>query len=80
MTITVSLLPSSSLPSFQVVFVVQYFKKRLVISQSPSDAGTSDTDEAPPHMNHTVEDSDKYIVTQVKPAHLYTDGNLEQRN
>ncbi|XP_034411197.1 phospholipid phosphatase-related protein type 5a [Cyclopterus lumpus] len=47
---------------FLVVFVVQYFKKRPGVSQSPSDAGTADTDE--PQTNHVMENSDKYIVTQ----------------
>ncbi|XP_031695536.1 phospholipid phosphatase-related protein type 5-like, partial [Anarrhichthys ocellatus] len=47
---------------FLVVFVVQYFRKRPVISQSPSDAGTADTDE--PQTTHAMETSDKYIVTQ----------------
>lgn len=55
--------------SFQGVFVVQNFKKRAVISQSPSDAGTTNTDEASAQINHTMETSDKYIVTQVK--HTY---------
>nr|XP_033506825.1 phospholipid phosphatase-related protein type 5-like [Epinephelus lanceolatus] len=49
---------------FLVMFVVQYFKKRPVISQSPSDTGTADTDEASPQRNHSMEASDKYIVTK----------------
>ncbi|XP_068427269.1 phospholipid phosphatase-related protein type 5-like [Clinocottus analis] len=48
---------------FLVVFVVQCFKKRPVISQSPSDAGTADTDE--PQTNHVMETSDEYLVTQI---------------
>lgn len=59
--------------SFQVVFVVQYFKKRPAMSRSPSDAGTTNTDEASAQMNHTMETSDKYIVTQVK--HTFTFSN-----
>lgn len=58
------------LPAFQVIFVVQYFKTRPVISHSPSDAGTANTDEASPQINHTLEASDKYIVTQVKHVTL----------
>ncbi|XP_045899070.1 phospholipid phosphatase-related protein type 5-like, partial [Micropterus dolomieu] len=49
---------------FLVVFVVQYFRKRPVISHSPSDAGTANTNEASPHMNHNMEASDSYIVSQ----------------
>ncbi|XP_008297531.1 lipid phosphate phosphatase-related protein type 5 [Stegastes partitus] len=49
---------------FLVVFVVQYFKKRPSVPQSPSDAGTADTDEDSPQINHTVETSDKYAVAQ----------------
>ncbi|XP_073346639.1 phospholipid phosphatase-related protein type 5-like isoform X1 [Pagrus major] len=49
---------------FLVVFVVQYFKKRPVIPQSPSDAGTANTDEASPQTNHTMDISDKYTVAQ----------------
>uniref|UniRef100_A0A3B5ABP9 Phospholipid phosphatase related 5 n=1 Tax=Stegastes partitus TaxID=144197 RepID=A0A3B5ABP9_9TELE len=54
---------------FLVVFVVQYFKKRPSVPQSPSDAGTADTDEDSPQINHTVETSDKYAVAQVN--HIY---------
>ncbi|XP_067331565.1 phospholipid phosphatase-related protein type 5-like [Channa argus] len=50
--------------AFLVVFVVQYFRKRPVISPSPSDTGTSDTDEASPQISHTMETCSKYIVTQ----------------
>lgn len=46
--------------------MVQYFKKRPVISQSPSDAGTANTEEASHQMNHIMEASTKYIITQVK--------------
>ncbi|XP_076733206.1 phospholipid phosphatase-related protein type 5 isoform X3 [Maylandia zebra] len=42
-----------------VVFVVQYFKKRPVIPQSPSDSGTANTDEVSPEVNHNMETSDK---------------------
>lgn len=45
------------------MFVVEYFKKRLVISQSPSDEGTADTDQ--PQTDHVMETSDMYIPTQV---------------
>ncbi|XP_026230846.1 phospholipid phosphatase-related protein type 5-like [Anabas testudineus] len=50
--------------AFLVVFVVQYFRKRPVIPQSPSDTGTANTDEASLQMNHTMVTSNKYIVTQ----------------
>ncbi|XP_029309278.1 phospholipid phosphatase-related protein type 5-like [Cottoperca gobio] len=49
-----------------VAFVVQYFKKRSEISQSPSDAGTANTDESSPKRNYSMEASDKYIVPEVK--------------
>uniref|UniRef100_A0A3Q1ETP5 Phospholipid phosphatase related 5 n=1 Tax=Acanthochromis polyacanthus TaxID=80966 RepID=A0A3Q1ETP5_9TELE len=49
---------------FLVVFVVQYFKKRPRLPQSPSDAGTADTDEASPQINHSKDNSDKYAVAQ----------------
>ncbi|XP_047445728.1 phospholipid phosphatase-related protein type 5-like [Mugil cephalus] len=49
---------------FLVVFVVQYFKKRPVIPQSPSDAGTANTDEVSPQINHTMEATNKYVVSQ----------------
>uniref|UniRef100_UPI0037E962B9 phospholipid phosphatase-related protein type 5-like n=1 Tax=Semicossyphus pulcher TaxID=241346 RepID=UPI0037E962B9 len=49
---------------FLVVFVVQYFKKRRVMSHSLSDAGTVNTEEALPHVKHNMQASDKYIVTQ----------------
>ncbi|KAM3605130.1 uncharacterized protein V6R79_021165 [Siganus canaliculatus] len=42
---------------FLVVFVVQYFKKRPTISQSSSYAGTTNTDEASPQVNHTSENA-----------------------
>ncbi|XP_035491260.2 phospholipid phosphatase-related protein type 5-like [Scophthalmus maximus] len=44
---------------FLVAFVVQYFKERPGIPRSPSDAGTANTDEASPRMNHTMETCDK---------------------
>lgn len=59
------------LPLFQVVFVVQYFKKRPGISHSPSDAGTADTDEASAQINHCVETSDKFFLTQVNHYYYY---------
>ncbi|KAK5859408.1 hypothetical protein PBY51_020963 [Eleginops maclovinus] len=49
---------------FLVVFVVQYFKKRLVVSHSPSDSGTADTDEASHQTNHCMDVSDKYTVPE----------------
>ncbi|XP_037837747.1 phospholipid phosphatase-related protein type 5-like isoform X2 [Kryptolebias marmoratus] len=50
---------------FLVVFVVQYFKKRRVsLPVSHSDVGTTDTDEVSPHMNHSVETSDKYVTSE----------------
>ncbi|KAM6989858.1 phospholipid phosphatase-related protein type 5-like [Tautogolabrus adspersus] len=49
---------------FLVVFVVQYFKKRRAMSHSLSDAGTANTDETAPQINHNLTTSDKYIVTQ----------------
>ncbi|KAM7378734.1 hypothetical protein PAMP_004337 [Pampus punctatissimus] len=49
---------------FLVVFVVQYFKKRAELPHSPSDVGTANTDEALSQMNHTMDPSGKYIVTQ----------------
>ena len=42
------------------------------MSQSPSDAGTADSDEAPPQTNHTMETSDKYIVRQVAYIGYYS--------
>ena len=54
--------------SLQVVFVVHYFKKRPMIPYSPSDVGTSNTDEASAHINHAMETGDKYIFTQVHQA------------
>ncbi|XP_034468672.1 tRNA wybutosine-synthesizing protein 3 homolog isoform X2 [Hippoglossus hippoglossus] len=49
---------------FLVVFVVQYFKKRPLIPHSPSDAGTSNTDEASPQTDHTMETSGKDNAAQ----------------
>ncbi|XP_013859959.1 lipid phosphate phosphatase-related protein type 5 isoform X2 [Austrofundulus limnaeus] len=50
---------------FLVVFVVQYFKKRHAsLPVSHSDAGTADTEEAAPQINHSVETRDKYILSQ----------------
>ncbi|XP_069367794.1 phospholipid phosphatase-related protein type 5a [Paralichthys olivaceus] len=49
---------------FLVAFVVQYFKKRPLIPQSPSDAGTSNTDEASPQTDHNMETSGKYNPAQ----------------
>ncbi|XP_033960991.1 phospholipid phosphatase-related protein type 5a [Pseudochaenichthys georgianus] len=49
---------------FLVVFVVQYFKKRRVVSHSLSDSGTADTDEASAQTNHCMDVSDKYTVPQ----------------
>ncbi|KAM9323065.1 phospholipid phosphatase-related protein type 5-like [Pholidichthys leucotaenia] len=49
---------------FLVVFVVQYFKKRPVIPHSPSDSDTANTDEALPHINHKMETTEKYIISQ----------------
>lgn len=54
----------ASIAVFLVVFVVQYFKKRPRLPQSPSDVGTIDTDEVSPQTNHNVENSDKYVVAQ----------------
>ncbi|XP_006808794.2 phospholipid phosphatase-related protein type 5-like [Neolamprologus brichardi] len=50
--------PAQNIPTI-VVFVVQYFKKRPVIPQSPSDSGTANTDEVSPEVNHNMETSDK---------------------
>ncbi|XP_071389650.1 phospholipid phosphatase-related protein type 5-like [Centroberyx affinis] len=44
---------------FLVAFVVQYFKMRPLIGQSPSDVGGANTE-----INHDVETTDKYIITQ----------------
>ncbi|XP_035027478.2 phospholipid phosphatase-related protein type 5 [Hippoglossus stenolepis] len=49
---------------FLVVFVVQYFKNRPLIPHSPSDAGTSNTDEASPQTDHTIETSGKDNAAQ----------------
>ncbi|CAB1446458.1 unnamed protein product [Pleuronectes platessa] len=49
---------------FLVVFVVQYFKKRPRIPHSPSDAGTSDTDEASSQTYPTMETSGKDNAAQ----------------
>ncbi len=51
--------------------MVQYFRKRPVISQSSSDAGTDNTDEASSKINHTVETSDTYMATQVKHSYAF---------
>ncbi|XP_039671556.1 phospholipid phosphatase-related protein type 5-like isoform X2 [Perca fluviatilis] len=39
---------------FLVVFVVQYFKKRAVVSVSPSDTASANTDDASPQRNEHV--------------------------
>ncbi|XP_026169243.1 phospholipid phosphatase-related protein type 5-like [Mastacembelus armatus] len=48
---------------FLVVFVVQCFKKRPMISQSLSDADTANNDEVAPETNHNMQ-NDKYTVTR----------------
>lgn len=51
--------------------MAQYFKKRPVISQSPSDGGTVNTDETSPKMNNTTETS------EVKHTyHTFTQGTF----
>lgn len=66
---------------FQVVFVVQYFKKRrATLPVSHSDAGTADTEEASPQMNHSVETCDKYVMSQVNDTHYtFTHGGFQFR-
>ncbi|XP_041659558.1 phospholipid phosphatase-related protein type 5-like [Cheilinus undulatus] len=49
---------------FLVAFVVQYFKKRRVMSHSVSDAGTANTDEVSPQTNHNMTTGDKYVITR----------------
>ncbi|XP_029687307.1 phospholipid phosphatase-related protein type 5-like isoform X1 [Takifugu rubripes] len=48
---------------FLVVFVVQYFRKYHVLSHSPSDAETADTDE-PTRSKAAMQTSDKHAVAQ----------------
>lgn len=50
----------------QVIFVVQYFRKRPGVPQSPSDAGTANTEEAAAHVSQSLGAGDKFIVAQVR--------------
>ncbi|XP_075871604.1 phospholipid phosphatase-related protein type 5-like isoform X2 [Nelusetta ayraudi] len=53
---------------FLVIFVVQYFRKRPGVPQSPSDAGTANTEEAAAHVSQSLGAGDKFIVAQQCPG------------
>ena len=55
----------------QVVYVVHVFRESPEMMRSSSD-NTLNTDEQVPHMNHTEDDDDKYIMTSVRTYSSHT--------